>query len=63
MDFVKNRAELKVLLDKQEELITKYLINFYKRNFDEQFCYKFYNDLDISYVIIYSSLNYIKKRQ
>lgn len=61
MDFVKNRAELKVLLDKQEELITKYLINFYKRNFDEQFCYKFYNDLDIPYAIIYASLNYIKK--
>jgi EAL domain-containing protein (putative c-di-GMP-specific phosphodiesterase class I)/GGDEF domain-containing protein len=59
--FIKNKDEINSLLDKQEELITKYLVNFDKKEFDENFCYKFYKDLDIPYAIIFASLNFIKK--
>ena len=59
--FIKSKDEINELLDRQEELITKYLMNFDKKEFDENFCYKFYKDLNIPYAIIFASLNFIKK--
>ncbi len=60
-DFVDNEKELDRLLDIQEELVKKYLLNFEKKDFNEKFCYQFYKDLNIPYAIVFASLNFIKK--
>ncbi len=60
-DFLNHQSEIDKLLDKQEILITKYLMNFNQKEIDENFCYKFYKDLNIPFAIVFSSLNFIKK--
>jgi EAL domain-containing protein (putative c-di-GMP-specific phosphodiesterase class I)/GGDEF domain-containing protein len=59
-EFVKNREELEKLLDIQEKLIIKYLMDFQVNSFDEKTCWEFYKDLKIPYTIIYRSLNRLK---
>ncbi|WP_457560083.1 hypothetical protein [Caminibacter sp.] len=61
-EFVSSKEEIDLLIKKQEDLITKYLIDFEKGKIDENLCYQFYKDLNIPYAIIYASMSFIKKK-
>jgi len=59
-EFVREK-ELSDVLNIQEKLIKEYLLDFQKNVMDEKKCMQFYKDLQIPYVIIVRSLNFIRK--